>query len=223
MWVCRLRRQSLWLTVLVSAPVRSCQDAIDEPWTHHDVGYTSSRAILSDAIALTRGDRFFTHDFTPYNLTTWGFADCQRNPKGFGFGSQFARLLLRTLPRHYSEDSVYTYFAFMTPDAMQKNLNKLGVLKHYDLNRPQPQMRTHHFTDYHDVVQIRLISRLPMPNALLVFCQQRMGEWNLESLRIICSSYPKFLSCPERADSKGCYQCSEWLARTVGEHWSLFS
>jgi len=154
MWVCRLRRQSPWLTVLVSAPVRSCQDAIDEPWTHHDVGYTSSRAILSDAIALTRGDRFFTHDFTPYNLTTWGFADCQRNPKGFGFGSQFARLLLRTLPRHYSEDSVYTYFAFMTPDAMQKNLDKLGVLKHYDLNRPQPHMRTHHFTDYHDVVLI---------------------------------------------------------------------
>jgi linoleate 10R-lipoxygenase len=27
-----------------------------------------------DAIALTRGDRFFTTDFTPYNLTSWGFA-----------------------------------------------------------------------------------------------------------------------------------------------------
>ncbi|KAL9713581.1 hypothetical protein Ac2012v2_003192 [Leucoagaricus gongylophorus] len=117
-------------------------------------GYTSSRAILSDAIALTRGDRFFTHDFTPYNLTTWGFADCQRDPKGFGFGSQFARLLLRTLPSNYSEDSVYTYFAFMTPDAMQKNLHKLGVLKQYDLNKPQPQVQTYNFTDYHDVVQI---------------------------------------------------------------------
>ncbi|KAJ2921961.1 hypothetical protein H1R20_g15135, partial [Candolleomyces eurysporus] len=32
-------------------------------------GYTISHAILSDAIALTRGDRFFTHDFTPFNLT----------------------------------------------------------------------------------------------------------------------------------------------------------
>ena len=42
----------------------------------------------------------------------------------------------------------------MTPDAMQENLDKLGVLKQYDLNRPQPQMQTHHFTDYHDVVQI---------------------------------------------------------------------
>ena len=42
----------------------------------------------------------------------------------------------------------------MTPDAMQENLDKLGVLKQYDLHRPQPQMQTHHFNDYHDVVQI---------------------------------------------------------------------
>ena len=49
--------------------------------------------------------------------------------------------------------------------------------------------------------KIRLISRLPMPNALLVFCQQRMGQWNLESLRIICSPRPKFLSCPKRTNS----------------------
>jgi hypothetical protein len=38
-----------------------------------DVGYTISRAILSDAIALTRGDRHFTHDYTPHNLTAAGF------------------------------------------------------------------------------------------------------------------------------------------------------
>jgi len=81
--------------------------------------------------------------------------DCQRNPDGFGFGSQFARLLLRTLPRDYSEDSVYTYFAFMTPDAMQKNLDKLGVLKQYGLQRPQHQMQQiHHFTHNRDIVQI---------------------------------------------------------------------
>ena len=42
----------------------------------------------------------------------------------------------------------------MTPDAMQINLDKLGVLKQYNLNRPQLQTQTHHFTDYHDVVQI---------------------------------------------------------------------
>ncbi|KAG2756242.1 hypothetical protein P692DRAFT_20588182, partial [Suillus brevipes Sb2] len=54
-------------------------------------GYTISRAILSDAFALTRGDRFYTQDFTPYNLTAWGFADCQQDPNAYGFGSSSAR------------------------------------------------------------------------------------------------------------------------------------
>ncbi|KXN87397.1 Psi-producing oxygenase A [Leucoagaricus sp. SymC.cos] len=117
-------------------------------------GYTVSRAILSDAIALTRGDRYFTHDFTPYNLTAWGFADCQRDPNAFGFGSKMGKLFLRTLPNHYSENSVYTFFPFMTPQAMQTNLTKLGVLNQYDINKPQLQSQTVAFTDYNDVAQI---------------------------------------------------------------------
>lgn len=31
-------------------------------------GYTVSRAILADAVSLTRGDRFLTHDFTRASL-----------------------------------------------------------------------------------------------------------------------------------------------------------
>jgi len=43
----------------------------------------------------------------------------------------------------------------MTPDAMQKNLDKLGVLKQYNLQRPQHQMQQiHHFTHNRDIVQI---------------------------------------------------------------------
>jgi len=37
------------------------------------VNYTISRAILSDAVGLVRGDRFYTVDYTPKNLTNWGF------------------------------------------------------------------------------------------------------------------------------------------------------
>lgn len=37
--------------------------------------YTISRAILSDAVALVRGDRFYTIDYTPKNLTNWGFTE----------------------------------------------------------------------------------------------------------------------------------------------------
>ncbi|KAF8074859.1 linoleate diol synthase [Lyophyllum atratum] len=111
-------------------------------------GYTISRAILSDAISLTRGDRFFTHDYTPFNLTAWGFADCQRDADAFGFGSTLGRLLLRTLPDDYTENSVYTFFPLMTPDAMKTNLKKLKVLDQYDLSRPTRRPAVHTVDSY---------------------------------------------------------------------------
>lgn len=40
------------------------------------VNVTTSRAILSDAVALVRGDRFYTTDYTPANLTNWGYVRC---------------------------------------------------------------------------------------------------------------------------------------------------
>ncbi|KAF5350259.1 hypothetical protein D9758_007813 [Tetrapyrgos nigripes] len=98
-------------------------------------GYTISRAILSDAIALTRGDRFFTQDFTPFNFTTWGFADCQRDPNAFGFGSTLGRLFLRTLPNQFKENSTYAFFPLMTPDAMGQHLKTLKVADKYDLSK----------------------------------------------------------------------------------------
>ncbi|KAJ3767452.1 linoleate diol synthase [Lentinula raphanica] len=99
-------------------------------------GYTISRAILSDAIALTRGDRYFTHDFTPFNLTAWGFADCQRQPEGYGFGSALARLFLRTLPEQFTANSTYAFFPLMTPEAMKVFLKDLKLSDQYDMNRP---------------------------------------------------------------------------------------
>jgi hypothetical protein len=37
------------------------------------VNFTISYSILSDAVGLVRGDRFYTIDYTPKNLTNWGF------------------------------------------------------------------------------------------------------------------------------------------------------
>jgi Animal haem peroxidase len=37
------------------------------------VNFTTSRAILSDAVGLVRGDRFYTVDYTPKNVTNWGY------------------------------------------------------------------------------------------------------------------------------------------------------
>ena len=63
--------------------------------------YTLTRAILGDAIGLVRGDRFYTVDYTPGNLTSWGYLDCVRDPNNGAFGAALPRLLMRHLPRHY--------------------------------------------------------------------------------------------------------------------------
>lgn len=119
-------------------------------------GYTISRAILSDAFALTRGDRFYTQDFTPYNLTAWGFADCQRDPNAYGFGSTLGRLFLRTLPNDYSKDSIYTWFPLIHPDSMEKYLKDLGKLDGYDLAKPKPSAPA---TTVHGYVEVGQVLR----------------------------------------------------------------
>ncbi|KAH9857342.1 linoleate diol synthase [Lenzites betulinus] len=116
--------------------------------------YTISRAILSDAIALTRGDRFFTADYTPFNMTCWGFADCQRDPAGPGNGSILGRLLLRTLPDHYTSDSTYTWFPLMTPPVMQGVLKKLGQQDVYAAVRPGGPRPVQVLGTYADVRQV---------------------------------------------------------------------
>ncbi|KAL4246543.1 hypothetical protein ABKN59_008748, partial [Abortiporus biennis] len=108
-------------------------------------GYTMTRAILGDAIALVRGDRFFTTDYTPSNLTAWGYQDCARNPNNGAFGAALPKLLFRHLPRHYSYNSVYALFPFFTPETTRKNLTNLakkGIINSvddYNFERPKAQ------------------------------------------------------------------------------------
>ncbi|KAF8508365.1 hypothetical protein BU17DRAFT_56768, partial [Hysterangium stoloniferum] len=100
--------------------------------------HTTSCAILAviDAIALTRGDCFFTADFTPANLTAWGFQDCQHDTTNDEFGSMLGRLLLPTLPHDYTENSTFMWFPLMPPEAMEKNLTKPGIADKYSFERP---------------------------------------------------------------------------------------
>jgi linoleate 10R-lipoxygenase len=118
------------------------------------LGYTISRAILSDAIALTRGDRFLTADYTPYNLTAWGFADSQRDPKGPGYGSMLGRILLRSLLGEFSDNSVYTWFPLQTPESMEVFLRKLGTVDRYNFKRPPETAPIAIARKYNDVQQI---------------------------------------------------------------------
>lgn len=117
-------------------------------------GYTISRAILSDAIALTRGDRYFTADYTPFNLTAWGFADSQRDTSGPGNGSILGRLLLRGLPGQFTENSSYAWFPLQTPESMEVFLRKLGSDRRYSFNRPSDAPIIATVRSYNDVRQI---------------------------------------------------------------------
>lgn len=94
-------------------------------------GFTVSRAILSDAVSLVRGDRFLTQECTPKALTNWGFKYIQPDNGNKAFGGMLITLLSNTLPNTLDPDSVYGLFPFNTPETMKKNLTKLKIDKQY--------------------------------------------------------------------------------------------
>ncbi len=113
------------------------EDAKDpiEPGSGLCPGYTISRAILADAVALTRGDRFYTVDFTPANLTNWGFNQVKSDPE-VAQGGCFYNLLMRALPNYYRGNSVYAMFPFTVPSENRKILEKLEKADQYSFARP---------------------------------------------------------------------------------------
>ena len=91
-------------------------------------GRTITYGILSDAVALVRGDRFLTTELNPYNLTPWGFDEIQHGPDAV-FGNVLGDKLLN---RHLGDelmpkDSIYTQFMFSTPNETKTNILKFGM------------------------------------------------------------------------------------------------
>lgn len=113
------------------------EDAKDplEPGSGLCPGYTISRTILADAVALTRGDRFYTVDYTPANLTNWGWSQVKSDPT-VAQGGCFYILLMRALPFYYRGNSVYAMYPLTVPDENKKILKKLGVAHDYNFDRP---------------------------------------------------------------------------------------
>ncbi|KAF7369152.1 hypothetical protein MVEN_00242400 [Mycena venus] len=87
-------------------------------------GYTISRSILADIICLTRADPFLTVHFTPSNLTTWGYRDCQFDTQDGSYGGMLTKLLFRTLPTYYPPRSAYAHFPFLDPVYMRAYMTK---------------------------------------------------------------------------------------------------
>ncbi|KAL0260371.1 hypothetical protein SLS55_004057 [Diplodia seriata] len=98
--------------------------------------YTISRGVLSDAVALVRGDRFYTLDYHPKLLTNWGFALVQ-SEKEIDNGCVFSKLFMRAFPNHFRPDSVYAHYPLTVPSEMENVLKTLGKAHLYNFERPQ--------------------------------------------------------------------------------------
>jgi hypothetical protein len=135
-------------------------------------GYTISRAILADAVCLTRGDRFLTVDFTralnfwlhhiivglshfilAYNFTSWGYQDCQYDKNDGSYGGMLTKLLFRTLPDYYPPGSAYAHFPFFIPGYMKNSLAQLpnSSVDKYTWLRPPPPPQSIIASSYQDV------------------------------------------------------------------------
>ncbi|KAH7030729.1 heme peroxidase [Microdochium trichocladiopsis] len=97
--------------------------------------YTISRVILSDAVCLTRGDRFYTTDYSPKFLTNWGFNEASYD-LDLNQGCVFYKLFIRAFPNHFKRDSAYAHYPMCVPSETQKILTNLGRVKHFSFDRP---------------------------------------------------------------------------------------
>ena len=109
--------------------------------------YTVSRAVLADAVALVRGDRFYTNDYNPQTLTNWGFRLVESNT-AIDNGCVFYKLMLRAFPHHFKYNSVYVHYPFTIPDAMQGFLKELKKDHLYDYSEPALVEKPHIVREY---------------------------------------------------------------------------
>lgn len=109
--------------------------------------YTISRTILADAVSLVRGDRFYTVDYTPNNLTNWGFQEVSSD-LAVDHGHVFYKLFLRAFPNHFQPNSIYAHYPFVIPTENHAILSKLEQVDKYDFSRPARIQKPTPITSY---------------------------------------------------------------------------
>ncbi|KFY70876.1 hypothetical protein V499_08898 [Pseudogymnoascus sp. VKM F-103] len=117
------------------------------------VNYTISRAILSDAVSLVRGDRFYTTDFNGRALTNWGFTACNFDTK-VDQGCVMYKLILGAFPDAFKGNSIYAHFPFVTPAENLVIQTNLDTAKLYDWNPPKVTPEVVSIDSYDAVVKI---------------------------------------------------------------------
>ncbi|KAL0938207.1 linoleate diol synthase [Colletotrichum truncatum] len=98
--------------------------------------YTISRVVLSDAVCLVRGDRYYTIDYNPRHLTNWGYKEVEYD-LNVNHGCVFYKLFLRAFPNHFKGNSVYAHYPMVIPSENQKILHDLGRYEQFDYSKPQ--------------------------------------------------------------------------------------
>ena len=81
-----------------------------------------------------------TFDIPAYNLTTWGYHDCQYEKDDGAYGGLLTKLLFRTLPSYFPRGSAYAHFPFLQPIIFKSHLEKNtpGLAEKYNWDRPSP-------------------------------------------------------------------------------------
>jgi len=97
--------------------------------------YTISRVVLSDAVCLVRGDRHYTVDYSPRNLTNWGYNDVQYD-LNVNHGCVFYKLFIRAFPHHFKHNSVYAHYPMVVPSETEKIVKDLKRDHLFDFSRP---------------------------------------------------------------------------------------
>lgn len=98
-------------------------------------GFTISKAILADAVSLARGDRFCTTDYSPSNLTAWGYTEVSSDPE-IVQGRVLYKLFHNAFPGWYRPNSVYAMYPFTIPSETKIILEGFGTAQNYNFDHP---------------------------------------------------------------------------------------
>jgi linoleate 8R-lipoxygenase/9,12-octadecadienoate 8-hydroperoxide 8R-isomerase len=97
--------------------------------------YTVSRAVLSDAVALVRGDRFYTVDYHPKKLTNWGYTAVDTET-GIDNGCIAYKLFLTAFPKHFRPNSIYAHYPMTVTREMTTVMKKLQRYEQFNWDKP---------------------------------------------------------------------------------------
>ncbi|ROV90358.1 hypothetical protein VMCG_09739 [Cytospora schulzeri] len=115
--------------------------------------YTISRVVLSDAVCLVRGDRYYTTDYSPRSLTNWGFNEVQYD-LNVNHGCCFYKLFLRAFPNHFKQNSVYAHYPMVIPAENLRILTSLNRAELFTWERPSYNANCVEVTTYGGAKQV---------------------------------------------------------------------